>query len=301
MDAFPLFSIIIAVFNDWISLDECLRSLALQTNAPGFEVTVVDDGSQDTVPESIRRWAHCYGLSIVRQPHKGIAAARNRGVQVSRGAVLVFVDADCRFQSNCLSALALKVAASPNHNCFQLHLVGDCSGLVGKAEQLRLETLQKHMLQPDGCIRYLNTAGFAIRRARVDVEQGLFNVRALRAEDTLLLANLIETGELPLFAPNALIQHVIPLSPLQCLLKDVRSAYLEGGVYATIASKGVRIRITHRERLGMLISMWSASTNQSIGAAACFLVVRQTLQRLISLAHWVCKSQLRLRASTTSC
>ena len=48
------------------------------------------------------------------------------------------------------------------------------------------------MLQPDGRIRYLNTAGFAIRRTAVNVEEGLFDPVAIRAEDTLLLANLMK-------------------------------------------------------------------------------------------------------------
>ncbi len=281
--ATPSFSIIIAVYNDWVPLDECLRSLALQTNGPGFEVIVVDDGSREAVPEFIRRWIHGYALTVVRQPHAGVAAARNRGVQISRGSVLVFVDADCRLQANCLWALNSTITASPQHNCFQLHLVGDCSGLVGRAEELRLVTLQSHMLQANGCIRYLNTAGFAIRRARADIKGGLFDPAALRAEDTLLLATLIEGGELPLFVASAIIQHAVTLSLMKCLLKDVRSAYLEGRTYRVIASKGVRVRVSHRERLSMLLSMWKASGQHSIGRAAwCVLVARQALQRIIS-------------------
>lgn len=51
---------------------------------------------------------------------------------------------------------------------------------MGRAEELRLRVFQEHMLLPDGRIRYLNTAGFAIRRARVKIEVGLFDPVALR-------------------------------------------------------------------------------------------------------------------------
>ncbi|MGO9434929.1 MAG: hypothetical protein ACLP00_11665, partial [Terracidiphilus sp.] len=68
---------------------------------------------------------------------------------------------------------------------------------------LRLTTFQSLMLQPDDRIRYLNTAGFAIRRARLGIETDVFDPVALRAEDTLLLANLMQVGELPLFVPEA--------------------------------------------------------------------------------------------------
>ena len=202
---------------------------------------------------------------MIRHSHAGISTARNRGVQASKGEVLVFVDADCRLQANCLAALAKAVADFPQHNYFQLHLVGDCLGTVGKAEELRLAMLQRHMLQPDGRIRYLNTAGFAIRRAAVDVERGVFDPVALRAEDTFLMATLMQRGELPFFVANATVEHAIPLSVMACLRKDLRSIYLEAKTYDLIASKGVRFRVSYRERLAMLWSMWKTSGRRSFG------------------------------------
>jgi hypothetical protein len=284
--ATPDISIIIGVYNDWSPLDQCLRSIAQQTGPPPFEVTVVDDGSEESAPEFIRQWARAYPLAIDRQPHAGIAASRNRGVQISKGSLLLFVDADCKLQADCLAMLASTVTQSPQHSFFQLHLVGDCSGPVGRAEELRLMTVQNHTLQPNGCIRYLNTAGFAIRRTRANPATGPFDPVARRGEDTLLLVSLMQTGELPLFVANATVQHAVPLSLLQYLRKSVRSAYLEAGTYSIIASKGVRIRVTNRERLEMLFSMWKASQQPAIGRAAWFvLLVRQALPRVVSLFY----------------
>jgi len=298
--AMPLFSIIIAVYNDWIELDACLHSLAQQVQGPGFEVIVVDDGSTEAAPEVIRQWVRCLPLSIVSQPHAGISAARNRGIQISRGSVLLFTDADCRTQSNCLAALAAASSDAPQHNCFQLHLVGDYSTRVGRAEELRLRTFQAHILQPDGRIRYLNTAGFAIRRTRVNVDEGLFDPVAWRAEDTLLLANLMQDGELPLFVANARIQHTIPLSLIECLLKDVRSAYLEGRTYDLISAKGIRIRMSHRERLSLLWSAWKASAQPSIGRSGwVVLTIRQALQRTVSFGFGCLRIRPRARISTS--
>src|ERR1700685_1759979 len=96
--ATPLFSVVIPVYNDWIPLDRCLQSLTRQTNAPRFEVVVVDDGSTEGAPELIRGSAHGYPLTVIQQSHAGIPAARNRGVRASKGAVLLFVDADCRLE-----------------------------------------------------------------------------------------------------------------------------------------------------------------------------------------------------------
>lgn len=274
----------IAVYNDWSSLDECLRSLQQQAPAPSFEIIVVDDGSKEPAPEFIRRWLDRCPLTIVREPHAGISVARNRGLQIARGTVFVFVDSDCRLQDNCLAAVRSTVASSPQHNAFQLHLTGDCAGLVGKAEELRLITLQAQMLQPDGCIRYLNTAGFAIRRIKVESDGNLFDPVARRAEDTLLLTSLMEDGELPLFVPDATVQHVISLSLMGWFFKCVRSAFLEAKTYHIIGSKAARFRASNRERWMMLRSMWKTSQNRSIGRLAWFAVVTRQLLRLTVLS-----------------
>ena len=121
---------------------------------------------------------------------------------MSAGSTLIFVDADCRFEPGCLARLGSLVNQSPR-SCFQLHVVGDRSGVIGKAEELRLATLQSYLLQSDGCIRYLNTAGFAIRKEEVNANGKLFNPAALRAEDTLLLATVMKQGRLPFFVNAA--------------------------------------------------------------------------------------------------
>ncbi len=279
----PLFSIVIGVYDDWTPLDQCLRSLSQQIDGPSFEVIVVDDGSTEATPDFISHWSQCFPLTIVRQSHAGIAAARNRGAKTSKGSILVFVDADCKLQRGCLAALGKTVAQYPAHSCFQLHLIGDCSGIVGRAEELRLVTLQNHLLRRDGCIRYLNTSGFAVRRARVDTEAGVFDPTAVRAEDTLLLANLMKIGELPLFVPDSTVQHAIPLSLIDCLRKDIRSAHPDAMAYEVIAAQGVRLRVGQLERLRMLLAMWKTSGQPSIGRLAWFVVAARQAPRMIAI------------------
>ena len=277
------FSIVIPVYNDWRPLQECLQSLAGQTNSPSFEVIVVDDGSAVPAPEFIRSFASCYPLTFIQLSHGGIPLARNLGIQNSNGAVLVFVDADCKVETNCLAALNSAIAHSPEDDYFQLRLVGSRDNLVRRTERLRLLTFQKYMLQPDGHIRYLNTAGFAVRRSKAKTDTGLFDPAAVRGEDTLLLVELMQAGKLPFFVPDAIVEHAIPLSVVACLRKDVRSALTEKRTYGVIASKGIRIRLTHKERLRLLRSIWRACGDQSIGRSAFFfLLLKQTIRRLIS-------------------
>jgi glycosyltransferase involved in cell wall biosynthesis len=282
----PQFSVVIAVYNDWIPLEECLQSLEEQISPPGFEVIVVDDGSEEVAPESFRSGSYLFSITIIRQEHIGIPSARNLGIRNSKGAVLLFVDADCRLDRNCLAALHTAISRAPQHDCFQLRLTGDRSTLVGRAEELRLSTFQRLMTQPDHRIRYLNTAGFAIRRSRAASTDEIFHPGALRGEDTLLLANLMQTGELPLFVPDAVVRHSIPLSLISCLRKDIRTVYLEGPAFEMVASKGVKLRLTHRERLQLLAAMWKAAKLNSLGHSAWLVVmIRQTFQRIASFGY----------------
>jgi glycosyltransferase involved in cell wall biosynthesis len=277
----PFASIVIAVYNDWLPLAQCLQSLAEQTKAPSFEVIVVDDGSTTTAPASILEW--CYPFKVVQQPHLGTAAARNQGIRHSAGEILVFTDADCVLQNECLAALGERISDSRSCNYFQLCLAGVRSTLAGRAEDLRLIATQDFLLQPDGSIRYLNTAGFAVRRSCVDAEKGLFDERALRAEDTLLLANLKRSNQLPLFVRPAIVRHAIDLSVAALLRKTVRSALLEARTHTIIATLGVDVLMNHRERFGMLRSIWSISKTESIGRGACILLVARQMLRLVTL------------------
>jgi hypothetical protein len=94
----------------------------------------------------------------------------------------------------------------------------------------------------------------------------------------------MQTGELPFFVPEAVVEHVIHLSLLSCLRKDVQSVFLELRTYRIIAAKKMNIRVTHRERLKLIGSMWRSAGQASIGRSAWFVVMlRQALQRSLSL------------------
>jgi hypothetical protein len=150
--------------------------------------------------------------------------------------------------------------------------------------------LQEHMLQPDGRIRYLNTAAFAARRTAVDETAGLFDPLALRGEDTLLLAQLIQRNHLPRFVPNAVVQHFVPSSFLACLRKDIRSGYFQSGTYARISETGVKVRVDSWARVRMLTASWRAARKESIGRSAWFrLLARQLAERTVSLGSQLLK------------
>src|SRR5699024_7405658 len=59
------------------------------------EIIVVDDGSTDASGRLARSWLRRdRRIRLVRQPNRGLSAARNTGVRHARGEFLAFVDSD---------------------------------------------------------------------------------------------------------------------------------------------------------------------------------------------------------------
>ena len=84
-------SLIVATFNHGRFLAEALDSAIAQT-LKGVEIVVVDDGSTDDTPSVLARYAG--RIRVIRQPNRGLAAARNTGLAAARGTYVSFLDAD---------------------------------------------------------------------------------------------------------------------------------------------------------------------------------------------------------------
>jgi glycosyltransferase involved in cell wall biosynthesis len=68
-----------------------LQSVCDQTRAPD-EVIVVDDGSSDDTVERLR--AQFPTVRVLRQPNRGVSAARNTGIRAAAGEWIALLDSD---------------------------------------------------------------------------------------------------------------------------------------------------------------------------------------------------------------
>jgi len=84
-------SVIIPIYNARDFICETLASVAAQTMTD-FEVIVVDDGSTDGSADLVCE--HPQVTRCIRQDNRGVAAARNRGIQESSGRYLALLDHD---------------------------------------------------------------------------------------------------------------------------------------------------------------------------------------------------------------
>ena len=91
MSKTPLVSIVIPCYNAERYVGEAIES-ALDQTYPHKEVIVIDDGSTDSSLEVIRSFGN--HLRWETAPNRGGSAARNRGLELARGELIQFLDAD---------------------------------------------------------------------------------------------------------------------------------------------------------------------------------------------------------------
>lgn len=89
-----LISVIVPVYNGERYIGECIESIIGQTHKD-IELIIVDDGSTDSTPAIIKRYAAAdRRIRLIRGNNKGPSAARNTGLDNASGAYITFVDAD---------------------------------------------------------------------------------------------------------------------------------------------------------------------------------------------------------------
>jgi glycosyltransferase involved in cell wall biosynthesis len=91
----PDISVILPVYNREAYVREAVESVLSQT-VTDFELIIVDDGSTDASGDIIRSISDPRIL-LIRTENRGVAAARNLGLDRSTGRIITFIDSDDRW------------------------------------------------------------------------------------------------------------------------------------------------------------------------------------------------------------
>lgn len=87
-------SIVIPVYNTEKYVEKCIRSV-LEQSFSDLEILVIDDGSTDGSRAILERLAsEDARIHLLTQENRGVAAARNRGIEAASGRYLTFIDGD---------------------------------------------------------------------------------------------------------------------------------------------------------------------------------------------------------------
>jgi glycosyltransferase involved in cell wall biosynthesis len=135
-------AVVIPAFDHARFLPACIESALRQTLRPS-EVIVVDDGSTDETPAVLERFAG--RVRVLRQPNRGVAAARNAGAAAARADAIAFLDADDEWLPHKLEAQAARLVAEPDLGLVHCGMVEiDAQGREGR---VRLDGLEGHVAE----------------------------------------------------------------------------------------------------------------------------------------------------------
>ena len=108
----PFVSIIIPVYNDNDFLKVCLTALTKQTYSKDcYEIIVVDNNSEEDVRQITNQFER---VTLAHESTAGSYIARNTGLNLAKGNIIAFTDADCIPQPDWLEKGVATLTQRPN-------------------------------------------------------------------------------------------------------------------------------------------------------------------------------------------
>ena len=106
---------VIPCYNRAQLLERALQSVFAQTS-PVDQVVVVDDGSTDGSADLVA--SRFPGVEILRQPNRGVSAARNRGIAAARHEWIALLDSDDCWQADKIERIRATARAQPGYELY---------------------------------------------------------------------------------------------------------------------------------------------------------------------------------------
>lgn len=108
---YPFVSVVVGVRNEERFIEECIESL-LKLNYPKdcYEIIIVDGMSTDKTRDLVQK----YPVRLLLNERKNVAAARNLGVESSKGDLVAFTDGDCKVDPDWLKVLVYEMRNAPD-------------------------------------------------------------------------------------------------------------------------------------------------------------------------------------------
>ena len=168
----PEVSVILPTYNRGWILKEAIDSVLAQ-DFRDFELIVVDDGSTDNTPQILDSYHQ--DLVVVRQPNRGVSAARNRGIAAAGGGLIAFLDSDDLWLPRKLSSQVVFFNSNPEAVINQTEEIWIRNGV-------RVNPKTRH-LKPSGMIFEPSLALCLVSPSAVMMKRSLFDEVGLFDED----------------------------------------------------------------------------------------------------------------------
>ncbi len=224
----PAYSVVIPAYEEAQQIHRCVGALKDQSVRRSlYEIIVVDDGSRDGTAAV----AAGAGADVVLQrPHSGVAAARNAGLAVAQGEVVLFTDADCEPSREWIARMVEPIVRGDAVGVKGTYRTRQ-TRLIARLVQLEFEIRYERMcLLPQ--IDFIDTYAAAYRRD-VLVAAGGFDVHypVPSAEDVDLSFRLAQRGHKLVFVPEAWVWHTHPATLGRYLRRKARFGFWRALLY----------------------------------------------------------------------
>jgi CelD/BcsL family acetyltransferase involved in cellulose biosynthesis/glycosyltransferase involved in cell wall biosynthesis len=247
-----VFSVVVPTYNRGRLLGATLESLLIQDADFPYEVIVVDNNSSDETSSVIQDFVEKTGGKVryIFERAQGSSAARNAGIEASRGDILAFVDDDIIADRGWLSALAEAFGGCPDAWCVggkvTLRLPRELPGWFDPAPGIMTTYLSLQDLGPATLrLEYpqgLISANLAISRVALsrvglfDAALGRFGLKLLCGEDVELCLRVHKAGGGVYYCGRAEVAHLVPRARVTKRFLRER-AYWEGRTDGLMAAR----------------------------------------------------------------
>jgi GT2 family glycosyltransferase len=199
--ACPSVSVVVCSCNGAATLHECLWGLT-QLDYPDYEVIVVDDGSTDGTSAI----AEEFPFRLIRTENRGLANARNAGLEAATGEIVAYIDDDACPDPHWLTYLARtfesgEYAGAGGHN---IPPAGD--GAIAECVA-NSPGGPIHVLLCDREAEHLPGCNMAFRRDRLDAIGGFDPQFRAAGDDVDICWRLQDRGWKLGFSPAAVVWH----------------------------------------------------------------------------------------------
>lgn len=106
-------SVIVSNYNNGEFLKKCIDSI-LEQSFKDYELIIIDDGSTDNSNLILREYqGKDTRIKIIYEKHKGVSHARNKGIEISNGEYITFIDSDDTIDRKAYEICMKKLAEFP--------------------------------------------------------------------------------------------------------------------------------------------------------------------------------------------
>jgi len=201
-------TVIIPLYNRSETILRTLNSVKDQIHRP-IEIIIIDDGSTDDSGEIIKRWKNennCNELSIVyiKQNNAGAPSARNKGLKLSTGKYIQFLDSD-----DTLEPEKIKNQIDILENIEHEIAICDFRFLYEKDKQVRIVKNDGELIKDMSNGKSIYTSTPLIKKNLLSTNNILWNENLTRNQDIDYLFKVLCVAKSYIYTPGVWCNYII--------------------------------------------------------------------------------------------